>query len=289
MRRIFHISDLHFGRTDESVVAALTDKIHEVMPDVLVVSGDLTQRARSWQFRDARHFLDSFACPKIVIPGNHDVPLENLLDRFFSPLAKYRKYITDDLSPTFRDQELAIVGINTARSFTRTRGSINDRQIEHARQFFCSVDPDVMKIVVTHHPFDIPENLNERYLLRRSRHAIAALAVCQADLYLAGHSHVPFAGLSERRYTVAHHTALIVQAGTSASTRTRSAPNSFNLIRVDRPDLAVEHFQWDAPHGRFVSTTASHFRHTASGWHATAEDSSFNGAPRSGGRRIARG
>ena len=272
MRRILHISDLHFGRTDEQVVAALIGKIHEVMPDVLVVSGDLTQRARSWQFQDARRFLDAFACPKIVVPGNHDVPLENLFDRFFSPLAKYRKYITDDLSPTFRDTELAIVGISTARSFTRASGSINERQIEHARQFFCSVGPDIVKIVVTHHPFDIPENLNDRYLLRRSRHAIAALATCQADLYMAGHSHVPFAGLSERRYTIAHHTALIVQAGTSLSTRTRSVPNSFNLIHVDRPALTVEHFQWDAQQARFVPASASHFRHTAAGWRSTDEN-----------------
>jgi len=274
MRRILHISDLHFGRTDELVVAALTGKIHEVMPDVLVVSGDLTQRARSWQFQHARGFLDAFPCPKIVVPGNHDVPLENLFDRVFRPLAKYRKYIADDLSPTFNDEELAIVGINTARSFTRASGSINDHQIEHARRFFCSVDPDAVKIVVTHHPFDIPENLNERYLLRRSRQAVAALAACQADLYLAGHSHVPFAGLSERRYTVAHHTALIVQAGTSLSTRTRSVPNSFNLIRVDRPDLTVDHFQWDAPQARFVFTAASHFRHTAAGWQGTGEKDS---------------
>src|SRR6185436_17447082 len=103
----------------------------------------------------------------------------------------------------------------------------------------------VIKIVVTHHPFDIPENFDKKHLLRRSAHAIAALAACQADLYLAGHSHVPFVVLSERRYTVAHHTALIVQAGTSLSTRTRAVPNSFNLIQVERPALTVEHFHWD--------------------------------------------
>jgi 3',5'-cyclic AMP phosphodiesterase CpdA len=196
MRRILHISDLHFGRTDEYVVAALLRKTHEIAPDVIVVSGDLTQRARSWQFQEARSFLDALHRPTIVVPGNHDVPLENLFDRFFRPLAKYRKYITEDLSPTFHDEELAVVGINTARSFTRASGSINDGQIEHARQFFCGVDPGAVKIVVTHHPFDIPESLNDKYLLRRSRHAIAALATCQADLYLAGHSHVPFAVLS---------------------------------------------------------------------------------------------
>jgi 3',5'-cyclic AMP phosphodiesterase CpdA len=266
MRRVVHISDLHFGRTDEQVVAALIRQTRGLMPDVFVVSGDLTQRARSRQFQEARQFLDGLDRPTIVVPGNHDVPLENLFDRFFRPLAKYRRYITQDLSPTFHDEELAIIGINTARSFTRASGRINDRQIEDARQFFCSVDPDVVKIVVTHHPFDIPQSVAEKYLVRRSAEAIAALGKCQADLYLAGHSHVPFAGLSERRYTVAHHTALIVQAGTSVSTRTRDMPNSFNLIDVDRPAMRVEHFQWDAQSGQFIVTSASQFRHTVAGW-----------------------
>jgi 3',5'-cyclic AMP phosphodiesterase CpdA len=274
MRRILHISDLHFGRTDEYVVAALLRKTHEIAPDVLVVSGDLTQRARSWQFREARRFLDALDRPTIVVPGNHDVPLENLFDRFFRPLAKYRKYITEDLSPTFHDEELAVVGINTARSFTRASGSINDEQIERARQFFCGVDPQLIKIVVTHHPFDIPLNVNDNHLLRRSRQALAALANCQADLFLAGHSHIPSAGLSERRYTVAHHTALIVQAGTSLSTRIRSVPNSFNLIHVYRPAMTVEHFQWNAPTSQFVATTTSRYRHTLDGWRTSDEDES---------------
>lgn len=266
MRRVVHISDLHFGRTDEQVVAALLREMRQLMPDVLVVSGDLTQRARSRQFQEARQFLDAVDRPTIVVPGNHDVPLENLFDRFFRPFAKYQRYITEDLSPTFHDEELAIIGINTARSFTRASGRINDSQIEDARQFFCSVDPNVVKIVVTHHPFDIPESLKDKYLVRRSAQAIAALATCQADLYLAGHSHVPFAVLSERRYTVAHHTALIVQAGTSLSTRTRAMPNSFNLIHIYRPAMTVEHFQWDGDSAQFFSLTASHFRHTTDGW-----------------------
>src|SRR6187401_1402656 len=130
MRRVVHISDLHFGRTDRQVVAALIRQTRELMADVFVVSGDLTQRARARQFHEARHFLDALDRPTIVVPGNHDVPLENLFDRFFRPFAKYRKYITEDLSPTFHDEELAVVGINTARSFTRASGSIDDRQIE---------------------------------------------------------------------------------------------------------------------------------------------------------------
>lgn len=277
MRQIVHISDLHFGRTDEHIVAALIRKVRDLAPDLVVVSGDLTQRARSRQFREARDFLDALDRPTIVVPGNHDVPLENLFDRFLRPFAKYRRYITANLSPTFHDEELAVVGINTARSFTKASGRIDDRQIETARQFFCNVDSDVLKIVVTHHPLDIPRSLSDKYLLRHSARAIARLATCQADLYLAGHSHVPFAVLSERRYTVRHHTALIVQAGTSLSTRTRSVPNSFNLIYVYRPAMTVEHFQWDTRSAQFVSTTASQFKHTTNGWQTIQDDDSQAG------------
>jgi 3',5'-cyclic AMP phosphodiesterase CpdA len=272
MRRLVHISDLHFGRTDELLVTAITQKIRELRPDVLVVSGDLTQRARSWQFEQAHQFLDTFDCARIVVPGNHDVPMFNLFERFSSPLAKYRRYISPDLSPTYQDEEVSIVGINTARSFTRSGGSISDIQIDAACRFFSKVHRDSVKIIVTHHPFDFAETLKDKYLLRRARHAIAALGEYQADLYLAGHSHVPFAGLTERRYTVAHHTALIVQAGTSVSTRTRSEGNSFNIIHVRRPFITVEHVRWNGQTRLFQSSSFAHFKHNNQGWQSTGHD-----------------
>ena len=100
MRTLVHLSDLHFGRIDPQLLEPLATKIKEINPDVVAVSGDLTQRARSHQFREARVFLDTLPKPQIVVPGNHDVPLYNVFSRFFSPLDKYRRYITEDLRPT---------------------------------------------------------------------------------------------------------------------------------------------------------------------------------------------
>src|SRR6266540_2867345 len=118
MRSIVHLSDIHFGRINEEVIAPLIETVKKINPDLVAVSGDLTQRARSHQFREARAFLESLPTPQIVVPGNHDVPLHNVFARFMQPLRKYRRYITDDLRPFYYDDEIAVLGVNTARSLT---------------------------------------------------------------------------------------------------------------------------------------------------------------------------
>jgi 3',5'-cyclic AMP phosphodiesterase CpdA len=266
MRKILHTSDLHFGRTNAVLVETLIRKTRELNPDIFVVSGDLTQRARKAQFVEARQFLDMIDCRKVVVPGNHDIPMENVAARFFRPLTNYRKYISEDLWPTYEDEEMVILGINTARPFMRRSGWISNSQIDRARRFFCGVDVPRTKVLVTHHPFDFPETVADRHLLRRARHAIDALALCEADLYLAGHVHVPFAGSTARRYKATHRTALIVQAGTALSTRTRSEPNSFNLICVDRPLITVRHYVWDRAIAEFLVTSDRQFHHSEHGW-----------------------
>src|SRR5438045_7094277 len=124
MRRIIHLSDVHFGTVDPGAADLVVEKINELSPDVVVVSGDLTQRARSSEFKAARAFLDRLPSPQIVVPGNHDIPLYNAFDRFFRGLDKFQRYITPDLTPTFFDEELAIVGVNTARSMVIKGGRI---------------------------------------------------------------------------------------------------------------------------------------------------------------------
>ena len=118
MRTIVHLSDLHFGKVDQALLAPLRTLIDQLEPHVVVVSGDLSQRARSAEFQAARGYLDSLPGPQIVVPGNHDVPLYNIFSRFLTPLVKYQRYVTDDLSPEYVDDEIAVLGINTARSMT---------------------------------------------------------------------------------------------------------------------------------------------------------------------------
>src|ERR687884_624014 len=154
MRTIVHLSDLHFGRVNPALINPLLRAVREVGPDLVAISGDLTQRARSYQFQQARAFLDALPKPQIVVPGNHDIPLHNVFARFLEPLTKYKHYITDDLQPVYEDGEVAVVGVNTARSLVFKGGRINKTQVGRLREKFCSLEDDVVKVVVTHHPFD---------------------------------------------------------------------------------------------------------------------------------------
>ena len=267
MRRILHLSDLHFGRINPALIDPLMKIVREVDPHLVAISGDLTQRARSYQFRQARSFLDALPKPQIVVPGNHDIPLHNLFARFFEPLTKYRRYITTDLQPIYEDDEMVIVGVNTARSLVFKGGRINESQVERLREKFCSFGKGVVKAVVTHHPFDLPEGHNERDLVGRAKMAMTGLAQCGADLFLAGHLHVSHTGHT-KRYNIEGHSALVVQAGTATSTRERGEANSFNLLHLAYPRISVEKFTWDTSTTSFVVSTREQFTQVneSEGW-----------------------
>lgn len=266
MRTIVHLSDLHFGRVDQQLLDPLTKTISEMKPDLVAVSGDLTQRARSHQFLEARAFLDALPKPQIVVPGNHDIPLHNVFARFLSPLDKYRRYITDDLQPSFADEEMVVVGVSTARSLTFKGGRINHEQVARVREKMCAFPGDVVKILVTHHPFDLPEGYSERDLVGRAQMAMAGLAECGADLFLAGHLHVMHSGQTAKRYNIQGHSALVVQAGTATSTRGRGEANSFNLIRLYHPNITVERLGWSPENFSFGVVSKEDFRHSSEGW-----------------------
>jgi len=265
MRVIVHLSDIHFGRIDPSTVQPLADAISSLRPHLLAVSGDLTQRARRTEFAEARRFLDALPFPRLVVPGNHDVPLYNVFTRFATPLARYTHAITADLSPVHRDEEMIVVGVNTARSWTWGEGRINATQVEGIVAHLAGAPKGLIRIVVTHHPFDLPEGVKETRLLGRAAMAMAKLATAGADLLLAGHLHISHIGHTAERYNIAGHSALVVQAGT-VSTRSRGEQPSFNVLRVERPRISVERLVWDPGRLGFSAMAASHFVHTDDGW-----------------------
>jgi 3',5'-cyclic AMP phosphodiesterase CpdA len=266
MRTLVHLSDLHFGHLDEQLIQPLVAAVAEIKPDLVAVSGDLTQRARTQQFREARVFLDALPQPQIVVPGNHDVPLHNVFARFLQPLDKYKRHITDDLQPAYADDEIVVVGVNTARSWTFKGGRINEDQVARIRQKLCESGDERIKTIVTHHPFDLPEGYHDRELVGRAKMAIEGLADCGADVFLAGHLHITHTGHTAKRYKLSGHSALVVQAGTALSTRGRGETNSFNVIRIDRPNITVQRLTWLPASATFGVAGEEKFRQVGDEW-----------------------
>ena len=243
MRTLAHLSDLHFGRVERGVLDALRERLWQVKPDLVVVSGDLTQRARARQFRAARAFLDTLPQPQLVVPGNHDVPLYNVLARFLAPLAGYRRFVAEDVEPSFVDEEIAVLGLNTARSFTWKGGGVSEAQLARAERKLRGLKAGVVKILVTHHP--LPQ--------------LGRLARCGVDVQVAGHLHATSIGATS---------ALLVQAGTATSSRTREEPNSFNLLRIGGAHIEIEHYALRG--GCFERGEARTFQRQERGWRAAA-------------------
>ncbi len=265
MRTVAHVSDLHFGRTDPQMVARLRASLIDLRPDLLVVSGDLTQRARSVEFIEARTFLDSIPARRVVIPGNHDIALYNVYGRFIERLDKYRRYISEDVEPFFADMELTVAAVNTARSMTFKGGRINTAQVNRVRARLDTAHPGSVKFLVVHHPLDLPDTLGHD-LVGRARMVLTRLAGCGIDLILSGHLHVSrFTGPAER-LRIGGHSALVVQAGTAISTRSRGESNSFNVIETAADHLVISQRCWSAGAGDFIECSREKYQHSTTGW-----------------------
>ncbi|MBB4265141.1 metallophosphoesterase family protein [Roseospira visakhapatnamensis] len=277
MPRLAHISDLHFGRIDASAVAALERDLLAQAPDLVVVSGDLTQRGRHRQFREARAFLDRLARPVLVVPGNHDVPAWNLVSRFLRPYRRFTRHITPDLSPLVTTDTLAILGLNTARRAVRhwnwALGSINARQLaEAARLLGEHGDGGRLRVVVTHHPVVLPPFHRSGPMLFNADRALSAFAANQVDLMISGHLHRTHAAvISVPRVTAGgagpSWAMVVVQAGSATSTRLRDEPNGYNLLDMSTtpPRIRVESRAW-RPDGGFATTARSAFSRESGHW-----------------------
>lgn len=270
MRTIVHLSDLHFGRVNQALTAPLTTAVKEIRPDLVVVSGDLTQRAHAEEFKQAKIFLETLPTPQIIVPGNHDVPLHNVFARFLQPLEKYRRFITSDLEPFFLDEEVAVVGVNTARSLTIKDGRINAEQIEQVRARFSKLSGQIIKIVVTHHPFDLPGHYSNKDLVGRAPLAMQAFADCGVDVLLAGHIHLGHVGNTGERYKTPGYSSLVIQAGTATSTRSRGEANSFNVLRAAPSRIEIRRYDWMEDQAAFVPVSTTIFTRVSNSW-ATAE------------------
>jgi 3',5'-cyclic AMP phosphodiesterase CpdA len=266
MRKIIHLSDFHFGRADMRLAQVLIKTVRDMKPDVVVVSGDLTQRATKGEFQAARQFIDELPVPRIIVPGNHDIPpWYEPRRRFTDPYHSWRTYIGSELEPSFLDEEVAVFGVNTTHPWSFRDGRVSAHQAEWLRQGFFSLGPKMVKIVVAHHPFDVPAG-EPRRVPSGARMLMETLAHSGVDLFLAGHLHHAYSGHSADRYQMADHATLLVHAGTAISTRLRNEANSFNLLIIEKPSLTVLSYTWDDGSASFEAIRKERFVHGELGW-----------------------
>jgi 3',5'-cyclic AMP phosphodiesterase CpdA len=247
MARLVHLSDLHFGAHDENLVEAVEASLGSLKPDLVVVSGDFTQRARTEQFKEACHFLERLrdsGHEVLGVPGNHDVPLYDVLRRFLTPLARYRRFIDESLCPFVELPGVAVLGINTARSLTFKEGRINQDQVQFIRETFARTPAQAMRVLVTHHPlFAVKVGDEVEQAIGRQELALDAIEDAGVDMLLAGHAHHASTQLASDLVTRAGG-ALVIQAGTATSTRVREQQQSFNQIDIDDASATVTVHTW---------------------------------------------
>lgn len=258
MSLVLHLSDTHFGTERPEVVEALLKLAQQQRPDVAVLSGDITQRGRSPEFAAARAFIDALAArSKLVLPGNHDIPLFKVWQRLFAPYRNLRRAFGRDLEPDYEDDAVLIIGVNTTSRFRHIDGRVSSRQIERVRRRLLRSPGTRLKLVVTHQPVHVQHVEDQHNLLHGRRAAMQVWSAAGADLILGGHIHLPFT----QALRVAHQLPRelwAVQAGTAVSKRTRAdTPNSVNLIR-HQPGAAickVERWDYAADQQRFKASS----------------------------------
>ncbi|WP_324807064.1 metallophosphoesterase [Sphingomonas sp. LY29] len=269
MAKIVHLSDVHFGAHDDRLVEAVEQRIDDTKPDLVVVSGDFTQRARKEQFELACDFLGRLrgaGHEVLAVPGNHDIPLYDVLRRFLSPLTRYKRFIDETLCPFHELPDAAVLGINTARSLTIKDGRINDEQVSMIEQTFQRVPEETTRILVTHHPlFALPVGDGPELgkAIGRQKLALGVVASAGVDLLLAGHNHRASSHHATDLVTGAG-SALVIQAGTATSTRLRDEEQSFNIIETGLGTAKLKVQAWDGT--GFASRDATRFVRRGEHW-----------------------
>lgn len=265
MKVIAHVSDLHFGTEDPAVAIAL---LHELdgtrlsLPSLVAVSGDLTQRAKNEQFHACREFLDMLPGPWLAVPGNHDVPMFNVVSRFLHPFRRYRRHITENLCPSFVDDELHVEGVNTAHSLTIKDGRITSDQVAAVCKRF-KRHGSRFRVLIAHHPFVLPANRPERERVDGAHEAVLALEDAGVELILSGHLHVTYSS-DTGGFRSSDQAIVAVHAGTCISTRRRGEPNSYNRLTLDEGRLQILQRVWDGR--RFTDGHVKEYRRNGGAW-----------------------
>ncbi|MEM7354819.1 MAG: metallophosphoesterase family protein [Acidobacteriota bacterium] len=255
MRQILHISDVHFGpphrpRVSDGVIELIEDR----RPDFVAISGDLTQRAKPVQFQQARAFVDRIEVPSVTVPGNHDVPMYRVWERLLSPLGAYRKHFAAELEPSFEDDEMIIVGINTAFNWTIKGGRFTRASLERLERAFAGADESKTKVVIAHHELIPAPRFDSQRVAWNAQGAADVLARAGVEMVLSGHLHQSWIGNTEAYYPSDRRPVLLAFSGTSTSSRGRGCErrrNTCNWIQLRDDEIEISHLLWSDSAERF--------------------------------------
>jgi 3',5'-cyclic AMP phosphodiesterase CpdA len=248
LKRILHVSDIHFGpKHDRRASDAVTRLVEERRPDLVVVSGDLTQRAKPEQFAEAHAWAEKLPAPCLCVPGNHDVPLYRVWERVFAPFGAYRKHFSPDLEPSFVDDGIAVVGLNTATNWTFKNGKVKSRSLDDVATRFSGARDGQMRIAVLHHPLIPGPGVGDQMVVANAEAVAATLEAAKVELVLSGHLHYGFLMRSDIGFPPrAGRPFWIAHTGTSSSTRGRCAElgaNTANWIEIGPESLEIVHLE----------------------------------------------
>lgn len=257
MTSVLQISDPHFGTEQPHVMRALLRLAQEQQPEVILLSGDITQRARRAQFAAARDFVEQLPAPVLAVPGNHDIPLFNLFARAFSPYGNYKRAFGNELEPVYESAGLLVLSLNTSRPSRHKDGAVSRTQIERVAARLGQARPEQLRMVMQHHPVRAREQSDLTNLLIGHEEAVPRWVDAGLDLLVGGHIHLPYVWPLHGRHGASGRSGWTAQAGTALSTRVRdSIPNSVNLIRhtceQGQHSCQVERWDYKAEEDLFI-------------------------------------
>ena len=263
---LLHVSDPHFGAMDPAIAAAFLEQSATMKPDLTVLSGDLTMRARRRELEDSLAFTQKLPHPLLVIPGNHDIPaLNQPFDRVFRPFYRYCKWFAEGLEPEYDSAILHVVSLNSSRAFALSGdwslGHLSPHQLETLPGRFATARPGSLRVLVLHHPLIAPQGLH-RTIVAPIEGLKKAIAAAKVDLVLCGHFHLSMIATLD---CGDGWTTLVSQAGTVCSTRLQGQPQSFHEIDFSSLHLSVTVHTYDGK--KFVTTSSPDYGRTDAGWH----------------------
>ncbi len=261
--RLAHLSDIHFGKISHlGIVEALVEEVNDAKMDVVIVSGDLTQRATDDQYQDAKGMLNAFEAPVLVVPGNHDVRQfwHNPIERVITPTVRFERYISEELTPTFSTDGLSIFGMNTAHGLTIKGGLVRKASLDAMQTYFASRPEDDLKILVVHHQLMGNQAVFERKdIATGALKAVEAAEASGVDLVLCGHYHISNVTAYPQEFG---HEIVVAAAGTATSSRGRGddkAVNMYNWITTSPDSFSIEERKFDSGTARFFPERTTTF------------------------------